>query len=402
MAGLVIIGAGECGIRAAFSARSSGYPGKITVITDEPGLPYDRTALSKPVQGAPVLRPICLGDDLDRERIALHCGRPVVRIERATKTVVISGGGAVRYETLLLATGSEPIRPKVKGAERAHVLRTVKDAERLFCAAAKAKSVAIIGAGLIGLELAAKLSELGLRVDVVTRGTRVLERSVPEPLSKRLVERHRLAGVTFTFSARIDSISRFGLVLDDGRLIPGDEAVFATGVTPNVALAEAAGLDVQNGICVSTSLRTSDPAILAAGDCAARLMPGGDRKRSESWSSARAQGEFAGRMIAGVSGGLQDSGWYWTDQYDLGFQAFGDISGNPDARRVCGGDGEVLFFLSAEGSLRGAAGLGTGNTTVKDLRLAEKLWQLGAIADPQLLSDEKVNLRAFLREQRAT
>lgn len=395
MVGIVIIGAGESGVRAALTARDAGYLGPITLIGEETALPYERPPLSKPDAAGAVEKPITSPEALSEKTIILKRGVSAVSIDREARKVVLSESSALPYEKLLLATGARPRSLACPGGDRAQVLRTIEDARRIYAAAQTAKNVVIVGAGLIGLELAAELTIRGLHVTVLEAGPRPLGRNVPEQLATRLAARHKEAGVEILCGVRMASCTNSGVVLDEGRVFEADLVVAAIGVEPNAELAASAGLTTENGIRVDNRLMTEDPLILAAGDCAAVRTSGGTYRRYETWQNAQAQGEVAGRNLAGGDACFNVPVWFWSDQYELGLQGVGDTSGTPAAIRNLGDNANILFFLDDAGALVGAAGLGHGNAVAKDIKIAQRL--IGGAMDPALLSDPAHNLKKLLR-----
>jgi 3-phenylpropionate/trans-cinnamate dioxygenase ferredoxin reductase subunit len=395
VSGIVIIGAGECGIRAAVTARDTGYQGPITVIGEETALPYERPPLSKPDDSGAVEKPITTLEALSEKAIVLKCGVSAIAIKRDAQEVVLSEGGSLPYEKLLLATGSRPRPLNCIGGDRALVLRTIEDANAIYAAARTAKHVVIVGAGLIGLELAAELRTRNLNVTILEAGPRPLGRNVPEQFATKMALRHQGAGVGIVCNAQIASCTDSGVVLNDGRIFEADLIIAAIGVVPNTELAASAGLTTENGIRVDSRLMTDDPNIFAAGDCAAVKTAEGTYRRYETWQNAQAQGEVAGRNLAGGNALFDIPVWFWSDQYDLGLQGVGDTSGSPAAIRDLGKDAEMLFFFDDDGALVGAAGLGRGNAVAKDIKIAQRL--IGVRLDAAALSDPGHNLKKLLR-----
>ena len=392
--GIVIIGAGECGIRAALTARDAGYQGPITVVGDEQTLPYERPPLSKPDASGVIEKPITSLEILSEKAIHLKCGVSASAINRNAQEVSLSDGGSLAYDRLLLATGARPRTLTCPGGDRAQVLRTIEDANAIYAAAENATKVVIVGGGLIGLELAAELRTRGLQVTVVEAGPRPLGRNVPERLATRLAAKHHEEGVSILCGVHIASCTDRGVELEDGRFLQADLVIAAVGVVPNDALAGSTGLTVENGIWVDDQLMTDDPLIYAAGDCATVRASEGIYRRYETWQNAQAQGEVAGRNLAGGDVRFDVPVWFWSDQYDLGLQGVGDTSGNPTVIRALGDGVEILFFLDGVGALVGAAGLGRGNAVAKDIKIAQRL--IGARVDAVLLSDPAQNLKKML------
>lgn len=400
MNGIVIIGAGESGTRAAFALREAGYCGSVTLIGAEPHLPYERPPLSKTVNGAVQMKLICAADALEAAGIAYLKGLSASKLDTGAGTVGLSDGRVLHYEKLLLATGARPRRLTCPGAAHAFGFRTHADAEAIFSRVAPGSNVAIIGAGLIGMELAAVLRRKGVAVSVIEAAPRPLGRAVPARFAERLHTRHAAEGVRFYLDRGVAAISDDGVILTDGSLVHADLVVSAIGVLPDIALAEAAGLATGNGILTDTCLRTSAPNVFAAGDCAAVAEPSGGHVRYESWRNARTQAETAARNMTGAAETFRALPWFWSDQYDLGLQ----VAGLPQPahqivlRSVA--EGELEFYLD-DGRLAAAAGLGIGNGLARDIKLAEMLIAANISPEPATLSDPGVNLKTLLKSARA-
>lgn len=397
---MVIIGAGECGTRAAFALREQGWQGSVTLIGAEDGLPYERPPLSKPVEGDAHRKPICEAEGLAAAGIDYLAGTRVSGIDASAHTVTLADGRQLPYAALLLATGAQPRRLACPGAELALDFRTHEDAARVFAQVTPGGRAAIIGAGLIGMELAAVLRARDIDVDVIEAGPAPLGRAVPPHFAACLHDRHRAEGVRFHFGVTVAGIDPQGVVLGDGRRIPADLVVGAVGVVPDMALAEAAGLAVGNGILTDAELRASSTGIFAAGDCAAVADASGQHIRFESWRNARDQAEIAARNMLGAGQRFSARPWFWSDHYDLGLQ----VAGLPDPRdqmvaRQLSGGAELTFYLR-DGRLVAAAGLGPGNSIAKDIKLAEMLMAADVWPDPGALADPGVNLKSLLRTAR--
>lgn len=399
MNAMVIVGAGECGTRAAFALRESGWPHRIVLIGDEPGLPYERPPLSKPGNEGAVRRPICDGERLAAARIEYQPGMRVAALQRDRRALRLNSGAELAYEKLLLATGARPRQLQCPGAEAVQLFRTHADATALYQRARHARSALLVGAGLIGMELAATLRTTGLRVTVLEAGTRALGRAVPEALAQRLLQRHLAAGVEFLFGTGIECIRGDQVGLTDGSVRQADLVLAAIGVVPDTRLAEAAGLEVDNGIVVDARLATDDPHIFAAGDCArAPSRHAGASIRLESWRNAQDQGTHAAQAMLGAEAPFDAVPWFWSDQYELGLQ----VAGLPDPsrlhlRRELPAGAELLFQLGEDGRLLCASGLGPGNSVAKEIRIAETLMARGIRPPAQALQDPAFNLKTLLR-----
>ncbi len=399
MGPMVIVGAGECGTRAAFALRENGWAGEIVLLGDEAGLPYERPPLSKPGPGGVERRDICDADALLNQRVDHRAAVSVTGLDRERKTLLLGNGQSLRYGKLLLATGACPRPLSCPGHEHAIALRTQADAQALFPRVRPGGHAVLVGAGLIGMELASTLRQAGMKVTVLEAGERALGRGVPVPLADRLLARHRAEGVEFRFQAGIDRIEPDAVLLKDGSRLPADLVLAAIGVLPNTWLAGQAGLEVDNGIVVDERLTTSDPDILAAGDCARfpDAMSGG-LVRLESWQNARDQGEHAARVMLGEAAAFSAMPWFWSDQYELGLQVAGwPVASQPWLMRETDGQSELCFQLDGNQRLLAVGGLGPGNSVARDIKLAQMLMVKGARCDEAVLRDPAIPLKSLLR-----
>lgn len=393
MGGLVIVGAGECGVRAAFALREAGFEGPVTLIGDEPHLPYERPPLSKNFPTA--ARHIAGEEAYAAARIDLIRSRRVSGIDRAQKKIEYADGGDLAYDRLLIATGS---RARLfPGMEKARTLRTLSDAEAMLGNLSSSKKLAIVGGGFIGLELAATARKLGADVTVIEAAPRLMARVVPTEIAAVAEERHRAEGVEFVFGAQVRAVTEASVTLADGRVIEADQVIAGVGAVPNTELAASAGLTIENGILVDGCFRTSDPNIFAAGDCCNFLYRDA-RTRLESWRAAQDHGNHVARAMLGAEDAYQRVPWFWSDQYDLTLQ----VAGLPDPaapaiRRDLADRAFILFQLASDESLLSASGIGIGNAVAKDVRLAEMMIEKGTKPDPAKLSDPAVNLKSLLR-----
>lgn len=400
MNGIVIIGAGECGTRAAFALREAGYSRSIRLVGAEPHLPYERPPLSKPASGAVQMKLICTEDMLEAAGIEYIKGLSASKVDADAGTVTLSDGGVLAYEKLLFATGARPRRLTCPGKERALDFRSHADAEAIFANARAGRNVAVIGGGLIGMELASVLRGKDIAVSVIEAAPKPLGRAVPPRFAEKLHARHVAEGVEFHLDHGVAGITDDGVILTDGRVVRADLVVSAIGVAPEVALAQEAGLSTGNGILTDAHLRASRPNIFAAGDCAAVSQPDGGHMHFESWRNARAQAETAARNMIGAAEAFAALPWFWSDQYDLGLQVVGLPQPTHQSVLRATADGELEFYLDA-GRLVAAAGLGIGNSLGRDIKLAEMLIAAGINPDPAALADPKLNLKALLKGTRA-
>ncbi|AYG57553.1 NAD(P)/FAD-dependent oxidoreductase [Rhizobium jaguaris] len=403
---MVILGAGECGARTAFALRENNYDGPITLVGDETHLPYERPPLSKSTLiDEPGHKPIAAMEQYRQASIEVRLGVKVVSILPAERSIAFSDGGRLPYDKLLLATGARPRRlPETTPSHgRIKYLRTFEDAVDIRSRLGTGKSLAIIGAGFIGLELAATARKMGTNVVVVEAQPRVLMRGVPEAIANVIATRHAEEGVELRCGVWITSMTesddKVSIMLADGNNIEADTAVVGIGALPNTSLAEAAGIDVDNGIAVDETLRTSIPNIFAAGDCCSFPIAvyGGRRVRLEAWRNAQDQGNLAARNMLGGNEAVDSVPYFWSDQYDLTLQVSGLSDGAVSTvRRDLGDDSFILFYLDAEGTLISASGIGRGSIVAKDIRLAEKMIGSRVKVNAEALASPDVRLRSFL------
>ncbi len=389
----VIVGSGEAGTRAALALRDLGAD-HIVLIGAEPDIPYERPPLSKPDGDEVRIRAIAQ----DLEKIDSRFGIAATGLDRQEQRLQLSDGAELGYDRLLLATGARPRPFPTSGDATTLVLRTRADAEAIFSQAVPGKSAIILGAGLIGLELAAELRRRNVSVTILELGSRAMARVLPSDLAQAIVERHLEEGVDILFNAKVAGADMSGVTLEDGRRLLADLVIASIGVVPNTELAEAAGLACKNGIVVDSSFRTADPMIFAAGDCAAIDHPHYGPFRFETWRNACDQGSLVARAMMGEEVCFSTHPWFWTDQYELGLQMVG--LHNPQrhsVRRDLSTGGKILFELDADGVLRAASGLGPKQNVAKDIRLAEMLIDRQARPNPKDLSDPTVNLKSLLR-----
>ncbi|RJG41110.1 FAD-dependent oxidoreductase [Mesorhizobium sp. DCY119] len=405
--GMVIVGAGECGTRAALALREEGFDGPITLIGAERHLPYERPPLSKDGMAAEAagMKVIADAARLLEAHIDLMLSSEVVTIDRNARTLALSDGRFIPYDKLLLATGARPRRlPMAEGISGCVYLRTQDDAEAIRACLCPDAHVAIIGGGFIGLELAAAASMRGCRVTLLETQPRILMRGVPTEIADVIAEAHARRGVAIRCGVSIsemtpdDSTRALSLVVDGAR-IDADLCILGIGAVPNTEIASNSGLAVENGIRVDESMATSDPNIYAAGDCASFPLAiyGGRRVRLEAWRNAQEQGSLAARNM--LNKGEQHSAvpWFWSDQYDLSLQIAGLVDeGVTTVRRDVGEDAFILFHLAADGRLVAASGVGPGNTVARDIRLAEMLIAKSAKPPSDKLAASDTKLKSLL------
>ncbi|MFE7949687.1 NAD(P)/FAD-dependent oxidoreductase [Streptomyces sp. NPDC057426] len=339
----VIVGGGLAGAKAAETLRSEGFTGRVILIGDERDHPYERPPLSKGYLAGKAARETVFVHEpawYARAEVELHLGQPVTAVDREARTVRLGDGTTIRYDRLLLATGSEPRRLDIPGTGLAgvHHLRRLAHADRLrqvLAALGRDNGhLVIAGGGWIGLEVAAAARGYGAEVTVVESEPTPLHQVLGPELGQLFADLHAEHGVRLVFGARLTEIvGQDGMVLavrtDDGEEHPAHAVLAAIGAAPRTALAEAAGLDLVDrahggGVAVDESLRTSDPDIFAAGDVAAAAHPLlHTRLRVEHWANALNGGPAAARAMLGQHVSYDRVPYFFSDQYDLGMEYSG-------------------------------------------------------------------------------
>ncbi|MGA2795446.1 MAG: FAD-dependent oxidoreductase [Roseiarcus sp.] len=404
--GIVIVGAGEAGARAALALREEGFAGAVTLIGAETFPPYERPPLSKAALTSveePSPPAIAGAAALDERDIAYLSGVRIVAIDRGAHAIVAGDGRRFRYDRLCLATGALPRRLTVGDRDACLVLRSYDDAQALrrrFVAGAR---IAIVGGGFIGLELAASAVSRGCAATILEAAPRIMTRGVPAEIAEIVARRHQRAGVELIVGVRIASIERnakgAAILLQDGRRIEADAVVAGVGAAPDTALAASCGLAIDNGVAVDGALRASDPDIFAIGDCASFPHPlyGGRRIRLEAWRNAQHQGAFVARSMLGEVAPYAAVPWFWSDQYDLSLQIAGLVDeGRTSARRDLGDGALMLFHLAEDRRLVAASAAGPLGKIAREVRLAEMLIARRATPDPATLASPDVKLKSLL------
>lgn len=336
----IIIGAGQAGAQAALSMRQAGFDGEILMFGAEREPPYQRPPLSKAyLQGdldkdRLLLRPPAF---YEQQKIDLRLGVDVTSVNPAAKTIATSAGETLSYDKLLLATGAPPRRLACQGSELpgVHYLRTIADSDALRPILSAGGRIVIVGAGYIGLEVAASARKAGLDVTVLEMADRVLARVAGKDISAFYEKLHQDHGVDLRLGAALDHFeggSRVeAAVLKSGEKIPCKAVLVGVGAAPATALAEAADLRIANGVWTDEHAQTSDPFIYAAGDCASHPSKIYDRRlRLESVPNAIEQAKVAGANMAGGALIYDAVPWFWSDQYDVKLQTVGVSEGADD------------------------------------------------------------------------
>lgn len=403
LGGMVVVGAGECGTRAAFALRENGWSGPVTLVGGEAEIPYERPPLSKTWTH----KPICDDERLRAADITYLPGTHATALDPERHTVTLDDGRTLTYATLLLATGATA-RPLPFTGAPVHLVRTHADARALRARITPGTRVGVIGGGFIGLELAAAAAALGAGVTVLELADRLMGRAVPARIATAVAARHVAAGVDVRCGTAVTGLAEGpgGTVigLADGTSVEVDVVVAGVGAVPQTALAERAGLAVDDGVLVDAALATSAPDVFAAGDCCRFPHPlyPGRPLRLESWRAAQQHGDAAAAAMLGRPQAYTAVPWFWSDQYDLSLQVAGLPPAATDEVVRLRPDGVELWFgLDAAGRLVAAAAVGPGNAVAKDVRLAEMLIAARAVLPTAELADPAVALKSLLRRSPA-
>ena len=400
----LIIGAGQAGGWAAVTLRQAGFAGRILLIGAEPWLPYERPPLSKAVLTAEIEPPIAYFRDSARygeHGIDLLLGCRAVAVDATARRVRLADGQTLAYDRLLLATGGRARALTVPGGERALCLRTLEDARAIRARLATARQVVCIGAGVIGLEVAASARARGAAVTVLEAAARPMGRSVSAEGADFVARLHRDAGVDLRCGVAVAAIEpgpggSERVLTADGSAFSADLVLAGVGMERAVDLAAAAGLALDGGIAVDALGRSSDPAIFAAGDVTAFLHPlfPDRRLRLESWRHAQNHGIAVGRAMAGAGAEAppyDDIPWFWTDQHGVNLQ----VAGFPAeaARTVVRLDRDRVFVAVHLDAADRVIGL-TAAGSPRDIRAGTALIRAGCPVDPRVVADASVPLPA--------
>jgi NADPH-dependent 2,4-dienoyl-CoA reductase/sulfur reductase-like enzyme/nitrite reductase/ring-hydroxylating ferredoxin subunit len=324
---VLIIGGGAAGNAAAEMLRREGFTGHITLLSADDSVPVDRPNLSKDYlagQAEESWIPLRSAKFYKKHGIDLVLNARVAAIDPAAKTLRLEDDTAHAYDSLLLATGAEPVHLNMPGADRVRYLRTLDDSRAIIAAAEKAKRAVVIGASFIGLEAAAALRERGLEVHVVGPEARPLEKILGAEIGDFVRALHEAHGVIFHLGTSATAISETGVTLANGASLPADLIVAGIGVRPAIALAQDAGLKIDRGISVNEYLETSVPGIFAAGDLARWPDPlSGQNIRVEHWVVAEQQGQVAARNILGRRQRYEFVPFFWSQHYDVSIRYVG-------------------------------------------------------------------------------
>jgi NADPH-dependent 2,4-dienoyl-CoA reductase/sulfur reductase-like enzyme len=394
---IVVVGGGPAGVFASIEAKKKDPAAEVILLTEEHCEPYEKPPLSKAVltgKATPEDALIAGRGGAATHKIVLERLACCTTIDRTAREIVTGSSRRFPYDALVLATGCvvRELRPQWPiGMPRVHYLRTEADARALKASLQPGKHLLLIGGGLIGLEVAASATQLGVKTTVLEVGPRILERVCDEQTGAFIEAEHRRHGVEIYTKAMIEHVqptdAGIGIRTKDGQQLTADLVVVGIGVKPNVALAEAAGLAIHDrvgGIVVDEHCRTSDPLIFAAGDVACLPGPHG-LGRLENWRHAQDHGAIAGRNAAGANETYAVVPSFWSEQYDLYIQGVGWPRPQPGTRiHRPVGDGKQLVFELADGVLVYAMGINVQRDLAAARRLIERKIPVdaAAIANP--------------------
>lgn len=402
----VIVGGSHAAAQVVSSLRQNKWEGRITVVSADDFLPYHRPPLSKAyLAGDRTLEDVLIRPSVfyERSEAEVLLGTRVTRIDRANKKVHLDNQTDLTYTKLVLTTGARVRRIELPGHNLAGVfyLRDMNDVDHVREFLGHAKDAVIIGGGYIGLETASALRGLGLTVTVLEAMPRVLQRVTAPEVSAFYTRVHAEEGVEILTGVTIQSIDGDkrveSVTCGDGKVIKADLVVIGVGVLPDVDLAEQAGLEVNNGIVVDEYARTSDPDILAAGDCTFHYNPVYDRHlRLESVQNATDQARVAANTICGKLEPYNALPWFWSDQYDLKLQIAGLSQGFDQV--VIRGSTETgrsfAAFYYQEGRLIAVDAI----NRPKEFMMSKKALAEKKSADPKLVADESIDIKQVFED----
>lgn len=398
---IVIVGGGHAAGQAAASLRQEGFEGEVIIIGSEPYIPYQRPPLSKQYLSGEhdvdkvYLRPARFYEGKDVE---VRSGITVTAIDTQAHTVECDDGSTVAFEKLLLAVGTRPRQLDVPGADLAgiHTLRTIDDVDAIREDMATAHNIVIVGGGYIGLEVAAVAIEAGHTVTILEMEDRILQRVTTPEMSAFYHDLHTGKGISIRTNAAASAFKGTTRVeavdCTDGTSVPADLVIVGVGVVPNIELAQAAGLECDNGIVVDEHCATSEPDIFAAGDCTNHPNPLLNRRlRLESVPNAMEQARVAASNMTGGDKTYASIPWFWSDQYDLKLQMVG-FSSDAD-EHITRGDPSTqqfaMFYFKDDKVIAADA-----VNSAKEFMVAKQL--IGKSVDREKLADPDVDLKSLI------
>lgn len=400
---VVVIGGGLAAVRAAESLRDRGYDGRLSILCDEREAPYDRPPLSKDLLlGQTETAPTLLDPDRCAELAIDLRSDAAVRLDVAEGAVELASGSLLKADRVLLATGGRARKLPVPGADLDGVvpLRTMADAHAIRTVLRAGEPVVVVGAGFIGMEVAAAARTLGCDVTVVEVAERPLGRVLPAQTGDYYASHHRSRGVRLLFGTAVAAVEGRGRVesvrLDNGERLEASCVVVGIGIEPAVGLASGAGLALSDGIRTDRDMRTSNPYVFAAGDVADAENPWlGGHGRLEQWQNAQYQGTAAGVSMLGLPVPPPPVPWFWSDQFDLRLQVAGIVEPGQEVveRGTLDEGSHCAFHLGDDGRLTAAVGI----NRPRDVRGAMVLMESGVRVAPEALADPTQDLRRLAR-----
>lgn len=391
---IVIVGAGQAGATVALGLRRGGFAGEITLVGEEAHLPYERPQLSKEMlqPDRAGLRSIKTQAEFEGHGIRLDLGRKVVKTDANNRQIQLDSGHEIGFDRLVIATGVKPrqLPAAIDDPERVRYLRTVEDAGNLRADLEAAKSVAIVGGGVIGLEVASAARALGCQVTVIEAADRLMSRSVDETVSRYLDRAHRNNGVDIRYGVHATELTNDGqLKLSDGSAVAAGSVLVGIGVTPNVAGFEDLGITDAAGVRVDAYGQTSVDGIFATGDIASQ--PNGNGfGRVETWANAQDHALNVVRNLLGESTPYESPVWFWSDQGRINLQVAGNAThGKRVIRGDENGDAFSIFWLDEGDRVTGCSSV----NSPKEMAVARRWVKQGTHVDPQRIADPAIQLR---------
>ncbi len=398
---VLIVGGGQSGGQLTRELLQQGFEGRIILAIDEAHLPYERPPLSKAVlKAAAGEESIFLypAEEWADARLEINPSDPVEKIDPSEKTAHFASGRIVRYDILVMATGGGPRIPSIAGASFANVLRNLEDSRVLRAELARIAHIAIIGGGVIGMEVAATAAALGRQVTVIEAGDRIMARVLPPAASDWLEALHRSHGTTIMTNAVVREIAAsagggFAVHLGDGGVVDADLVLMAVGMVPNNTLMPSDTIGSSHGILTDEYGRVARyDGIYAIGDVAESHNPlYGRPLRLETWRNADRQARAVAKTICGVETVHCEIPWMWSDQHERNIQVVGLWTAHAETicRGVCGEPGSSLYWLQ-DGVVTGGVLFDNG----RDRRFLEKMVETAARPSPALLADAKIPLKS--------
>jgi 3-phenylpropionate/trans-cinnamate dioxygenase ferredoxin reductase subunit len=400
---IVILGAGHAGGRAAEALRTAGFPGKVTLLGEEPYPPYERPPLSKELlAGAiPVEKTFVKPQSWYAEKeIALRLGMRAISIDRRDQRVILADGSSEAYDYLLLTPGARPRKLMIAGGNTPIVnyVRDIADTLALQPKLVPGARVVVIGAGFIGLEVAAIARRKGCAVTVLELAATPLQRVAAHGIGEFFARLHRAEGVDLRTGVSVTEIAEHrgrAVVFVNGETLEAEAVVGGIGAIPNTDLPQTAGLFVDDGVVVDERGRTDDPRIFAAGDVTRHYNPLlGRHLRLESWQNAQNQAIAVAKAMIGAGGDYAELPWFWTDQYDVNFQSLGVPlvwdelvwRGDPASKQF------LVFYLD-EGRSVGANAV----NSAREMRFVREILKRGDLVDKARLGDTSVKLADYVK-----